>query len=290
MINYIKRKNLDILKYNTCVEKSIYSKIYAFSWYLDIVSDNWDVLVLNDYEAVMPIPWNSKFGLKYISQPYFCQQINVYSVKEVELDVFIKKLPYYFLLTQLHFSTKPEQFKVNNKQNYSLTLNKKYLEIYSNYRKDRKKSLKKSIEAELTFKDFDNKTNLINLYRKVFEDVNNSEKCFFIIEEIISFCLKNKFGFIRNVYKEEELICSGFFAVYKNKIYYLFAASNTVGKKYGATTFLINSVIKQYSNSSFEFDFEGSTIPNTASFYKSFGSDISNYYSFNTNILKRVFI
>ncbi len=62
MIKYVKRKNLDLVKYNDCIENSIQSRMYAFAWYLDIVADNWDVLVCNDYQAVMPIPWKRKYG------------------------------------------------------------------------------------------------------------------------------------------------------------------------------------------------------------------------------------
>ena len=49
LIKYIQREHLDEEKYNDCIENSIQSNSYAFSWYLDIVCDNWDVLVLNDY-------------------------------------------------------------------------------------------------------------------------------------------------------------------------------------------------------------------------------------------------
>ncbi|VAW26447.1 hypothetical protein MNBD_BACTEROID04-1052, partial [hydrothermal vent metagenome] len=59
MIYYYKRNQIDIVKYDTCITKSINTRVYANSWYLDIVADNWDVLVLNDYEAVMPLPWRS---------------------------------------------------------------------------------------------------------------------------------------------------------------------------------------------------------------------------------------
>ena len=52
MIHYVKREDLEVEKYNNCIENSIQSRIYAFSWYLDIVADYWDVLVLDDYKAV----------------------------------------------------------------------------------------------------------------------------------------------------------------------------------------------------------------------------------------------
>ena len=48
MIHYVKRKDLDLNKYDACINNAINSRIYGYSWYLDIVADNWDVLVLND--------------------------------------------------------------------------------------------------------------------------------------------------------------------------------------------------------------------------------------------------
>lgn len=71
MIHCIKRKDLDIDKYDACIAASVQFRIYAFSWYLDAVSENWEVLILNDYEAVMPLPWKQKYFLKYITQPFF---------------------------------------------------------------------------------------------------------------------------------------------------------------------------------------------------------------------------
>ncbi len=38
MIRYLKRLELDIEKCNLCIENSKNSRIYAFSWYLDIVN------------------------------------------------------------------------------------------------------------------------------------------------------------------------------------------------------------------------------------------------------------
>ena len=73
MIRYIRRKEIDIAKYDACIETAINARIYAYSWYLDIVADNWDILVLNDYEAVMPLPWRSKYFIKYVYPPAWTQ-------------------------------------------------------------------------------------------------------------------------------------------------------------------------------------------------------------------------
>ena len=55
MIQYISREKLNVKKYNDCIKSALNSRVCAFSWYLDIVAGNWDVLILNDYEAVMPL-------------------------------------------------------------------------------------------------------------------------------------------------------------------------------------------------------------------------------------------
>ena len=89
------------------------------------------------------------------------------------------------------------------------------------------------------------------------------------------------------VLQEEKIVCIGFFLKYNGRIYYLFGASSKEGKKYGATTFLLDSVIKEYSKTENILDFEGSTIPSIASFYKSFGSELTHYYNYKSNAIKR---
>ena len=293
MIKYIKRKDLDVLKYDDCIESSYHSKVYGFSWYLDIVAENWDALVLDDYKAVMPITWKLKSKIKYIIQPYFCQQISIYSCLEVTDSLivkFFKKIPKTIFYTNLNLSIKPPFSSVITKNNYVLNLNNNYKDIYKSYRKDRKKSLKKAEDASLFFKDFNNKEELISLYCNVFGYLKMPNKYYKKIEDIIDFCLKNNKGFIRNVYFKDKIVCIGFFLISNSNIYYLLGASNTIGKKHGATTFLLDSVIKDYSNTKFIFDFEGSTVKSIASFYKSFGSDLTHYYNYKSNAIKRVFL
>ena len=231
MIKLIHRKDLNLDQYNACIDLSPDKLIYAYSWYLDIVCDEWSVLVLDDYKAVMPLPWNSKLGLQYISQPFFCQQLGVYPKSDsTELNtLFLKSIPKSFLRIELHTNFTLNTQRFIEKTNYILQL-KGYQELYQGYRKDRKKSLRKSLEAGLTYKDFDNKDVLIDLYKEVFAHVEVPPKFYVTIRHIINYCLENKIGFIRNVFHGETLVCSGFFLHYKDRIYYTFAASNDEGK------------------------------------------------------------
>lgn len=290
MISIKERDELDIDKYDACVASSIHSSLYAFSWYLDLVSDQWSALILDDYKATMPLPWNSKLGLKYITQPFFCQQLGIYSSKQIDesmTHLFVASIPPYFLNINLNTNVPLEKKKCQKQTNYILDLNRDYEFIFKKYRKDRKKSLRKSLDAYLYYQDFENKKVLMDLYQEVFGYLNLSDKYYNTIASVIDEVLKRGDGFIRNVFHDKQLVCSGFFIHFQDRIYYLFGASNQQGKKVGATTFLIDSVIKQFANTEKVFDFEGSNIQSIASFYKSFGSENTVYYKYSNNVIQR---
>ena len=147
MIKYVSRKELNEDRYNQCVSSSSHTRVYGYSWFLDEVCDQWSVLVLNDYEAVMPLPWNSKLGLKYIAQPFFCQQLGIYAANELDdvvIREFLSSIPKHFLKVDLstNFSTDSKRFV--EQTNYELNLNKDYELLLQGCRKDRRKSLRKS--------------------------------------------------------------------------------------------------------------------------------------------------
>ena len=78
-IKYILREHIDEDKYNECITISKQSLIYGYSWYLDIVCDQWDALILDDYVAVMPIPWRKKYGITYVYPPLWLLQLGIFS-------------------------------------------------------------------------------------------------------------------------------------------------------------------------------------------------------------------
>ena len=80
-IQFIKRDKIDEQKWNEAIAQSVNSLPYAYSWYLDAVAENWAALVLDDYKTVMPLVWLRKLGIKCLYQPYYCQQLGVFSTQ-----------------------------------------------------------------------------------------------------------------------------------------------------------------------------------------------------------------
>ncbi len=281
MIQYIKRKDLDILKYDVCIENSIQSRIYGFSWYLDIVADNWDVMVLDDYKAVMPIPWKSKYGLKYISQPYFCQQLGVFSkekfTKEIQEEI-IKKIPKKFVKVSLNFNS--DNFLTSNMKplkNYILILNNTYDTLFKAFSKGRKHAVKVGQKNQLLL----NKTTISELIDMKKEFYAHGNFPIIVLEKLTNYVLENNKGFILGVFKDGSLIGGGLFLKSKNRITYLFSSFNMDGRKLQAASFLISNIVKKYENSNAILDFEGGNLPNIGSFFKSFSSKDEGYSHLN---------
>ena len=295
LIKYIQREHLDEEKYNDCIENSIQSNSYAFSWYLDIVCDNWDVLVLDDYEAVMPIPWRKKYGIKYVYPPLWVLQLGVYSNEAINENEFLTHLFSTFKFVELRMNTH-NNFELYSeflqlKQCQKLVLNTTYSSILSKYRKDRKKDLQKATTADLIEKWNDHPSNLIELFKNNIgkRTPNIKENDYQNLEKLIAICIQKKVGEILAVYdKKNKLVASVFLLKHKNSITKLISSTDLKDRKNGANTFLIDRVIFKYHKDFSVFNFGGSSIKSVASFSKSFGAETEKYHQLKMNKLPKV--
>ena len=108
MIKHLTRKELDITKYDHCIAKACNTRIYAHSWFLDIVCDDWDVLIIENYKAVMPLPKRKKIGINYIYLPPWVQQLGIFSKDIITaslIDEFIKGIPKKFKMIDVFLNS-----------------------------------------------------------------------------------------------------------------------------------------------------------------------------------------
>jgi lipid II:glycine glycyltransferase (peptidoglycan interpeptide bridge formation enzyme) len=282
MISFVKRAALDVEKYDSCIENSIQSRIYAFSWYLDIVADHWDVLVLNDYEAVMPLPWKQKFGLKYITQPYFCQQLGIFSVEKISKEIqlqFIKKIPLQFLKVALVLNSQNMLIGQPIKKNLFLQLNKNHELLRKKFSKGRKHAIKVAEKNQLMVAETSIQS-LIDIQKELYQYEFSEKKLIKLSKQV----LQQNTGEVVGVFKDEVLLGGAFFLFQKERIVYLFSAFTEKGRELQAASFLLNYMLKKNENSLLIFDFEGGNISNIATFYNSFGAEVETY-SLVTRIL-----
>ncbi len=291
MIRHIKRAVLDVDKYNNCIKNSINTRIYAYSWYLDIVADNWDVLVLGDYAAVMPLPWRSKYFIKYVYMPCWTQQLGVFSsidLTSVKLNDFINSIPKKFKKVTLNFNSDNllKGLIFQQKTNYILPLNKQYFELFENYKYRRRRSYKQCENDTITIKKSSKYKEVVNLFidqKKGDIQINKSD--YDKLEQLIEFLEKKNQIYILIVENlKEDILGGAIFLKDAKRITYLFSAVSEEGRKKQVMPFIIDVMIKKYANTNYIFDFEGSMIPGIAYFFRSFGAQEETYFSYQKQL------
>lgn len=78
-IQRIKSADINRNKWDNCIKESFNSSVYGYSWYLDAVCSEWEALVENDYEALLPLPIQKLGGIKYVANPAFAPMLSVYA-------------------------------------------------------------------------------------------------------------------------------------------------------------------------------------------------------------------
>ncbi len=287
-IKYLKQNQIDKLLWDKCISTSANSRIYAYSWFLDCMTENWDALIVGDYEIVMPLPWKSKYGFKYIYHPPFIQQLGVFSSGQTpNIFEFIAAIPKHFIkidyfFSSNHFDMRWEKY-AKTKQNFVLNLNQPLSEIEKNYKDSLKRNLKSARNngCKISKLGIENIPLVIDMYRNAYEQfyTHFDDDVFKRIKNMLEWSFNIGSATIHAIQLPDNNIVATYITLKdNNRVYYLFGAPNNEGKQSKSIPFLINEIIKEFAESHLLFDFEGSEIPSVASFYQKFNPQVEHYY------------
>lgn len=296
MIRYLQHSEIDKEKWDNCIRESFNSIAYATSWYLDKVHEGWEALVEGDYERVMPLTGGKKFGIYYLFQPYFVQQLGIFSKSILTPDItkkFIENIPkkFQFVDIKLNSFNKLNDTALDTQpnKNFVLDLIHDYSKLYSRYSSNTKRNLKKSANFKLSVVKNIKPEAIITLFRsnrgKKLEKWKESH--YLNLQNLLYTSIHNGKGIAYGVFTEHNQLCAGaFFLSSSNRLIFLFSGADEVSRENGAMFLLIDDVIKEYSPGNLVLDFEGSNDASLARFYKGFGAKESSYLSLRINRLK----
>ena len=302
MIRYVINSKIDTEKWDNCIRLSFNGIVYAYSWYLDIVHENWDALVEDDYERVMPLPASRKLGVSYLLQPYFVQQLGVFSKKILTpsiVQLFLESIPQKYSLIDINLNSfntvDANTFDITPNKNHVLDLINKYPVLSKKYSTNTSRNLKKSLRSNLSLVKNVKPENLIQLFKsnRGKKLKNWKEKEYQRLHRLMYMAIHKGRGQAYGVYTEQNQLCAGaFFLKSQNRMIFLFSATSEEAKKSAAMTFLIDSVISEYAPGELVLDFEGSNDKNLARFYRGFGAKEVEYLRLrknNLNLLLNLF-
>jgi hypothetical protein len=292
-IQLTRRANINDTLWNNCITLSGANLGYAHCEYLDAMCEHgWVGLVYGNYEAVFPLPIKKLWGLfNYVVQPKFCQQLGVFgNLKECSEEDFLSAIPWYFFRVRLHlnsYNQAPLISGITYKTNFILEL-----QYPIKINKDGQKNIRlvshfnyavNAIDAEPVIELYKQRWGALNpqIRELDYHRLLNATKRLGYVND---FSMK-EIGFIvisahpSTTNKDEtnlhELIGAGLFLVTTQGpcrfAHFILGAPNPSHlESNGIMHGIINAALNHFQRKIDVFDFEGSSIPSVAEFYKKF--------------------
>ena len=298
MIHYIEHKNIDKQKWDTCITASDNVNPFVYSWYLDVVCENWSALILNDYEAIFPLAVKSKYGLKYLYQPFFTRYFGLFSKAKMstkQLNEFLEGISndYKFAEFCLHESHKTigTTFQLKEKKYQLLDLSIEYSFLHKDFSTNAIRNVKKGEKANYIITNKISAKEIVDLFKKTKggELAVFKPKDYEALIQLMEQCLALKKGITYAVQDaSKNLIAAAFFIKTNNRFTFLKSGVTDSGKENGAMHFLFNTFIKEHANTNYILDFGGSSVDSVARFYKNFGAKDCVYLQLKQNKLPKL--
>src|SRR5258705_437165 len=158
-IQYLANAEIDKQKWDACIGNASNSLVYGQSFYLDTMAKGWNALILNDYEAVMPLPWRKKAGFQYLFQPPATPTLGVFGndIAPDLVSAFLTTIPTTFKLWDIslnHFNPLSPSlaYPVFKRNNFVLPLDSPYEQLQDQYHQNIKRNTVKAVKKECIVK------------------------------------------------------------------------------------------------------------------------------------------
>ena len=282
MIKYLRYEHIDKKKWDACVDQAFNGSIYAYSWYLDVVCEEWEGLVEGDYDRVFPINFKRNYGIDIIYQPFFTQQLGVISKTELSpgvVNAFLSAIPAKYRVIDLNLNTlnNPDLggFSYAPQVNHELDLIQDYAKLYQNYSTNTKRNLAKTEKEGLSFVMGIKPDDVIRLFREnrgrdigVLREENYRR-----LKRLVYTAIYKGLANVYGVYDADNILCAGaIFLESNHKAIFIFSGLSASGRDKRAMFFLIDSFIRENANRHLTLDFDGSNDDALARFYAGFGA------------------
>ena len=285
----IPSKEVDRERWDACIAADARGLIYSYCWFLDGIIGEWEGVVVNDYEAVMALPRKKKWGIEFVGMPPFVQRLGLsgrYDDEVVNMaGEMVKerfKLIEYTAAEALLFG----EAKKKRKTNFVMPMVETYDEISDRYTSACKKNISKAQKRGCELTDEVEVRDVVKFYRDIYGGLSAyADKHFEALEQLLESAAARKPCHVAGVRNREskELVYAGLLLDDGRRVYYVLGAPNKEGREMRATYFFIDEMIRKFCGSRKIFDFEGSDIPDVASFYQSFSPETEYYYQFYIN-------
>lgn len=273
-IKYYRHNKIDLLKWDRCIASSLNSSSYAYSWYLDIVSEGWEAIIVDDYEIVMPLPAVFKYGSLEIRQPRLTPFLGIFTKKILSTDIIekiISEIPgryRYINLVFNKFNPLPENYKRTKTHIYQYDLIEQYRNISLSYSKYIKQLLDEFKNNNYSINIGINPGKALNFLRNT--GYLKDEQDVGLLRRVMAYTISRNISRTICLYDEKNSLVGISFFIFSNYVAHcLFASFNQIfNDKIGIAAFIdyffsnyaernLTFMINGFENGEYEQEFSG---------------------------------
>lgn len=285
---------IDVHKWNACISQSNRPLIYAYTFYLNALCPQWIGLILNNYEAVMPVPIKKKWSITYCYLPVFIQQLGLFQKNHTTypVDAILQWVTSQFKYGDLYipfYQSLPNlpNCSVQVRDNFILDLKNEYTSIAAGYSGDLKRNLSKANHHHLVYHNKVNVQTILNQFYQAYHRAMHLQKANLNAFATLLLQKEMQLHFFARAVNDVKgnLIAGGIFLKDDYRIYNIVNFTNSTGRKHSANHFLLDQCIQEFAGTGMVFDFEGSSQKGIQAFYKNFHPTPEPYLHIHINQL-----
>ena len=281
MIRFLQHSEIDPEKWNQAIRNSLSPNVLAEYELLNLLTDGdtWHALVENDYEVVMPLPTRKKGVLKYVYTPFFLPQMGIFSEHEItpqKTSDFLHEISKHFVLADVVMDEKTELIHTEHEFiSHSLSLHIAYNELYSQFHENTRRNIKAAQKQQVRVTVQEEKiADIIALFRtnKGSEEAvhfreNDYARLQHVADYLLGHNLLEVYG-VRTV--QNELAAGALFVKDGNRRWFWFSGRDNSLSESKPMFLLLDTYIRDHSESDLYLDFNGSSNSNVARLYQGF--------------------
>jgi len=295
MIKYLPHAEINAQKWDVCISSSFNKLPYALSWWLDSVCPDWDAIVLGDYEAVMPLTRGRKWGFDYLYQPYFTQQLGIFSPEPILhtlVSDFLAAIPSSFKFISIQLNKEnyviDTDYHIGFRKNFQLDLSANAVSLAAGYHRNCRRNIQRAVQSGCSIVEGPMPPVFTVFIEKNLERQLSGIRRFFYpsLLRVTSASVQHQCGEIVGIHNRSgELQAAAWFIITMNRCLFLVCASTPAGKENQAMSLIVDHMIRKHAGSRMVFDFAGSNLPGIAYFNAGFGASETLYPVISRNTL-----
>lgn len=285
-IQYLDSHDLDKEKWDQCLKQSSNGLIYGSGIYLDTMAENWSAIVVDDYQAIMPLPWRKKMFIPYYYRVPFLPQSGIFGTIEPALfremtRTIFRKIKFGDIFLNYGNADYAKYLSARPLVNKVLNLRENYSNIAGRYHSAFLKSLKKAGRFNHMYVEGQDFQHVVALFKKHYgsgiASLNAKD-----YDKFSGLCLQlhqdNKAIIRKAMDANGRLLAAVLMLKDEHRLYNMMNIVQRDGRSGAANHFLYDQVIREFSGHDLVLDMEGSNLPGIREFYRYTGAENQPYF------------